>query len=1550
MSIAFAELHCHTPFSFLDGASESEDLVERALELGLVALAATDHQGLYGAVRFASAAREAGLHAVTGMEVELLDAAVADPGRIVVPRRRRAPAGRRGAAARETLGPLVFGSSRPGGQAPEIAAAREGMPARPARDHPRVPAHREPLREDLRGIRPAELGPHLVLLARSMEGYRSLCRLASGAHLAGTKGVPRFTHALLAMEATGLVALTGCRHGELARRLLAGDREGAVAAAGRLRELYGDALHVELQHHLLPDDDWLVAELARLAHELSLPTVVTNDAHYARPEDRELQDVLVCIRHGQTLEGSGHLRRPNGQYHLKGATELLALPPGLPGADPLVQRAWREGIAHSAEIAASCRLQLEFERYRFPAFPVPAGETPFSELARLSNDGARRRYHPLTPRVLKQLAHELEVIERTGLAEFFLICWDLMRFCRDRSIPAQGRGSAGDSIVAYVLGITRVDPIRHELLFERFINEGRTSYPDVDIDFASSRREEVIQYVYERYGPEHTGMVCNVVTYRARSAVREVGVALGFPRPLVDRVAKALETYDSVMVRRDLEAEGGFAEFFQAPGGGADPLLTGSAASAPGSSTAAGGSLGGAVAAAAATQAARAAIERAAAMGFVDDMGELRHGRGGRLSAAARSGDGERGDGRMGRREDIGRGESGVRERPRPLPGEGATDRGGAVGSEVSAMERAVPPSRSVALPRSLAPVTELRPAPSDDEGGPGDTSASAHFLANEQERRAAIVELTRWRADHDPADGLPEPPSSTIPRRRGSRLAGDLAAAAEGEPVRLTQRSTLEGRPGPSEAGPGTRSGPGVVGGSGILSPWAAPPPSAQAPGMVGGQRIDPGTGVLLPADRPRGAPSRATPPRAAASPSPSPAPTAAEPEAKPERRVLTSSMGGIELDPIPPRPRGSVADLSPWDRWLELCARIDGFPRHLSIHVGGMLVTGSPLIDIAPVERATMPGRVVVQYDKRDIETLKLIKLDLLGLRMLSSIDDALRDIVTDCAVHVDLDRLPEDIPEVFRMICAADTVGVFQIESRAQMQTLPKSRPDTLDDLVVEVAIIRPGPIQGDAVHPYLRRRQGIEPVTYLHPSLEPALAETLGVILYQEQVMKIAIDVAGFTAADSDGFRRAMGTWRSRKEMEKLHARFVTGCITVSGLTPEQAEELFTKVAGFASFGFNKSHAAAFARTAYESAFLKLFYPAQFTVGLINAQPMGFYPVEVLINDAKRHGIAVLPVDINASRYRTTTEWVGHPGAPLPEDAGIDRRPEVVRSPVVVVPDQAARDRYAAADARAWGIRLGMGLVKGIGEAEGEALDAEVERAGPFRSLADVVARTALPEVVLERLIRAGALDLLGQARRELLWQLREVASATRGRSDGRVTASRKAAGRPLDLRLPPTSAPDLPPPSELERLGDSYAILSLDARHQVVELFRPALDRLKALPIAQLDTHRPGRVAIGGLVVTRQHPMTAKGTVFLALEDETGMANVTLWPAVWAELRGVVRRHALLYVEGTLQREARVVNLVARRILPLADVCRGSGGPERPDGVRHMGQAGMRRLG
>jgi DNA polymerase III alpha subunit len=521
---SYAELHCHTHFSFLDGASPADDLVERAVELGLAGLAVTDHAGLYGAVRFVTAAEAVGLHPVVGLEIELLDSAVPDPDGIVVARRRP----RRRTPGRPDAGAVP-------------ATVGEGLPARPRQSRTLLPGHREPVKEDLRGIRERTRGPHLVLLARSQAGWRSLCRLVSRANMTGTKAVPRFSHRLLAEHTEGLVALSGCGEGELARRLRAGDRAGAKAAAEWYAERFGGGdgpaaagFFVELSHHLLPDDDWLVSESAGLAERLGLPVVTTNDVHYARPEDRELADVLAAIRHGRSLETLGDLRRPDGESYLKSGAAMAALPPGEPSfaaADPRATRAWHEGIATAAELAASCRIDLGFEQYRFPGFPVPDGETPFSYLSELCWAGARRRYHPVTSAVVNRLAHELDVIERAGLAEFFLICWDLMRFAREQGIPAQGRGSATSSIVSYTLGISRVEPIAHNLLFERFINPGRTTYPDVDIDFSSERREEVIQYVYERYGQEHTGMVCNLVTYRARSAVREVGYALGFPRP-----------------------------------------------------------------------------------------------------------------------------------------------------------------------------------------------------------------------------------------------------------------------------------------------------------------------------------------------------------------------------------------------------------------------------------------------------------------------------------------------------------------------------------------------------------------------------------------------------------------------------------------------------------------------------------------------------------------------------------------------------------------------------------------------------------------------------------------------------------------------------------------------------------------------------------------------------------------------------------------------------------------------------------------------------------
>jgi DNA polymerase III alpha subunit len=1478
--IPYAELHAHTNFSFLDGASPPDELVERAVAIGLAGLAVTDRNGLYGAVRFMGAAEEIGLHGIVGTEIELLDAGVPDPAHVVIPPRRPR---RRGRAA--------------AGAPTSESIVAEGRPSRPRPQRARLPGHRDPVKEDLRGIGERARGPHLVLLARSAVGWRSLSRLISRANLAGTKGVPRFRQALLDEHHEGLVALSGCRDGEIARRLRVGDRAGARAVAERYATLFGrgddpasSGFFIELSHHLLPDDDWLVAESAALAAELGLPVVVTNDVHYATADDRELHDVLTAIKHGRTLETLADLRRPDGESHLKSGDELAALGASF---DPATARAWREGIAASVELAASCKVDLGFEQYRFPGFPVPKGETPFSYLVELCQAGARKRYHPLTSAVVKRLAHELDVIERAGLAEFFLICWDLMRFAREQGIPAQGRGSAASSIVAYTLGISRVEPIGHNLLFERFINEGRTTYPDVDIDFSSARREEVIQYVYNLYGPEHTGMVCNLVTYRARSAVREVGVALGFPRPLVDRVAKALETYDSVMVRRDLEADGGFAEFFKRTGEG-EPAEALAATEAEGH-------------------------------GLVDRMGQLNT----RIPLVGKV--------------------PPWRQPPKPVDPD--APKPFAWLCEVSADHEAAPVVPGSALPPPY-------PGPPEPQADPGSGIEGPEVLIRAPSTLAASTFTTPGASMRSESGGSAP---RTIDSDGGSALgeengvAGPAEVSFRDDP--LAPRTAIRGG-GTSgdEGGPGDTPASVAWLRAGKGTGYAAERDRLVPPALVGGRAIDPESGQVEPppraADR-LGRPARWDPP-------PNPPRSKAELRDAIGPRIRggdRSSVARIEPEAPPQARGGSTVGLSHWERWLEFCARIDGFPRHLSIHSGGMLVTAAPLIDIAPLERATMPDRVVVQFDKRDVETLKLIKLDLLGLGMLAAMDETLQLIEHDCAVCLDLDRLPENVPEVFEMLQAADTVGVFQVESRAQMQTLPKSRPQNLDDLVVEVAIIRPGPIQGNAVHPFLRRKQGLEPVTYLHPSLEPVLKDSMGVILYQEQVMRIAIEVAGFSPAESDGFRRAMGTWRSTREMEKLHRQFVEGALRQPGMTEEDAEELFRQVAAFASFGFAKSHAAAFARTAYESSFLKLFYPAQFLVGLINAQPMGFYPVEVLVNDAKRHGVAVLPVDINGSSYKTTTEWVGRPGEPLPPGVGIEARPEPVVSSACVNPSVAARERWTPEVTIGWGVRLGLHLVKGIGEQHEALLDTERER-GRYLGLADVVERTGLPEEVLERLIRSGAMDSLGRPRRELLWQLREVAGASRGRVDGRAlralgrAAGKRgaAAGRPMDLRLPATDAPALPAITESERIGDAYAVLGVDARRQVVGLFRPALDRLGAVTNAALADRRPGHVRVGGLVVTRQHPMTAKGTVFLALEDETGMVNVTLWPSTWERLRGVVRRHALLLVDGELQREGMVVNLVAHEVRALPEVAAEAGGPERPGGVRQMGHAGMRRLG
>ncbi len=1110
MADGYVELHTHSSYSFLDGASDVEDLVDAAVERGMDALALTDTNGLYGAVRFWNAAKDAGIKPIWGVELRTLD----------------------------------FG--------------------------------------------------HLVLIARDRIGWRSLCRTVSAAQLAGEKTKPRATLALVAENAEGLFALTGCAHGAVQRAMRAGDADAARDALARLAAIFGERCFVELSDHLDPDDPALCDALAQLASEQGLGAVVTNNVHYARREGRRLHDVLRCIDLGVTLDDAGNRLKPNGEYWLKDEAILR-------------QRLGRhaEAFANARAIADACTLDLEtigpgggramVGQDRLPGFPVPEGHTAFSYLYVLCQEGAREKYGLMTPAVSRQLAHELDVINRCGLAEFFLINWDIVRFCKEHRIPAQGRGSAADSIVAFVLDITKVDPIEHDLLFERFLTEDSRTMPDIDLDIATNDREEVIQYVYKKYGERYAAMVCNVVTYRARSASREIAKALGFRDDTVDRMAKSIDQYN------------------------VDPRSRPSAAMHP---------------------------------AYKHPNREAEHG------------------------------------------WEGAK------------------------------PV--------------GD----------------ALQEL---------ADTMDEQERARFP---------------------LFQELTL------------------------------------------------------------------------------------------------------------------AIAD----------------FPRHLSIHNGGMLITAQPLVDTVPIERATMPDRNVVQFDKRDVEDLGLVKMDLLGLRTLSLVKDAVADIESRHDERLELGTLPLDDEAVYDLICEVDTIGLFQVESRAQAQALPRVRPRCFADIVVEVAIIRPGPLQGNMVNPYIRRRQGKEPVSYAHPLLEPILKETLGVILFQEQILRVAMAVAGFSANDADRLRRAMSRARSSADMETLRGPFVEGA-RGKGVSNDVANEIFRQIAAFAEFGFCKSHAAAFALTAYHTAHLKLYYPAEFYVALLNNQPMGFYSPAVIAGDAKRHGIAILRVDVNASFAKAVVESRDVSGRTvLAGETGLSgpgTGPDNLDSRSDSPPRDFSRTISAHRKCRSHDVRLGLESVKGLGESEAKAIVRERELGGPFTDFDQFARRVGLKEEALRNLALVGGFDAFGESRRALLWRARDAHRTS------------PAFTRPA-LALPASRPPALPELTEQERVALDYRITGIPTGPQIMRFYRADLDRQKVLTAAALAEGRHGAlVRVAGAIVVKQHPETAKGHVFLSLEDETGMANVIIRPATYRKHKRVLDENAAVVVTGTLQTVDGVVSVLASRLDGLA---------------------------
>jgi len=1188
MATPFAELAARSHYSFLEGASPPRALVAAAADLGIAALGLCDRNGLYGAVELVQAAQPAGIHPVIGAELDLVDSQTV---RLIAGDREGYRQLSRAISAAQLAGEK--------GQ-PRLDLFGEGTAARDSAATRRRPTVPPP-------SRPAALRPTAGPFPEGWPSLPSTRPLAQGEPA-------RVDPAAL----SGCILLAGGPDSAITRALVVGDRRGAARHAGRLREAFGrDRIGLILTHHLHPASSWLAEETALLARRCGIPLVASNTPVHATCGEKPLLDVLTAIRHRTTLDrAAAHgLLLPNAEHRLKSEAELRALLGGFP-----------EAFDNAAHIASRCRVSLDFSEVRFPGFPVPDGETPFSVLYGLCQEAVQRKYRPVTREVAARLQRELEVIEKTGLAEFFLITWDIMRWAREHGIPGQGRGSAADSIVAYLLGITRVDPVAHDLLFERFLHEDHTGTPDIDIDFSTDHREQVIQYVYEKYGAERTGMVANVVTFRPRMAVRQVGAAMGFPETVIDRLAKSTDGWY--------------------PSG------------------------------------------------------------------------------------------------------------------------------------------------------------------------------------DVEPANGVDE-----------------------------------------------------------------------------------------------------------------------------------AIHVAGLE--------RHAASNTLPWQQFLEVLAAIEGTPRHLGIHVGGMLVTGAPLVNIAPVERATMPGRVVVQFDKDDVEDLGLIKMDLLGLRTLSAVAECLDLVQKATGERPDLDSLPLDDPAVYDMICAVDTVGMFQIESRAQQQSLYQSQPREFNELVVQVAIIRPGPIQGNAVNPYLRRRQGLEPVTYLDPRLEPILSDTRGVILYQEQILRIVMEVAGYTAGEADRFRRAMNRHRSRVEMQGLHDEFCGRCVQ-RGVTEAVAEELFASVAGFAEFGFCKSHAAAFARTAYETAWLRLYHPAAWLCSLLNAQPMGFYHPSVLVEDGKRHGVRTLPVDVVRSRARCTVEWVAeHPPPAAAVGNGLapgwrlddDGRP--VPDPDTERPLTAGERAAAAAVAGAgqwpeqpWAVRLGFGYVRELGPEARAACD-EAARAGATGSVAEFWRRTGLPRPAMENLVSVGAFDAVapGRPRRALLWELREAEDALpprrrktaasaqpalptgppRGRS---AIAGARLGDAPEDTRYPasqplppllvaPSPAPPLPPMDQRDRTAAEYRISELSTGPHLVAFLRLSLETLGCMSIAEVRKQADGsRLRAGGLVIARQAPASAKGFRFFTLADESGHLDLIFRPAVVRKTRQVANFHPLLVVDGVLQSDTGRLNLLVDSVQAL----------------------------
>ncbi len=1023
--MAYAELISRSCFSLLDGASQPHELVEAAAAGGISHIALVDRDCIYGLVQAQKAAKDTGIHFISGAMVTVT-------GR-----------------------------------------------------------------------------PPVVLLAEDRTGWRNLCRLltvARGGDLAGRKpgdpwpkrkGRASIDARKLAEYSDGLTCLL--RYG------WSGDW------AEMLRDAFGERLAIALSRNLTPADRKRVQWAESAAKSLSSPLVATNDALFHRPDRKRIADVLTCIRRRTTLNAAGRALVANGERHVLDAHSFQSRYGDFP-----------EAIRTGLDIAERCTFNLDELRYSYPREVVPDGHTPMSWLRELTEQGLEWRYPSGIPDSIRsQIAYELDLVDEMDFPSYFLTVHDIVRFARDRDILCQGRGSAANSAVCYALGITAVDPSRSTLLFERFISKERGEPPDIDVDFEHERREEVIQYIYERYGRHRAALVNEFICYRGRSAIRDVGKVFGLSLDQVDRLAKSMD----------------------------------------------------------------------------------------------------------------------------------------------------------------------------------------------------------RW------------------------------SAGSEAKPNDLVREAGLD-----------------------------------------------------------------------------------------PESREILST--------------------------LEIAREIAGYPRHVSIHVGGFVIAADELIDLVPVEPATMEDRTVIQWDKYDVDALNFVKVDCLGLGMLTAIRKSFELIKGFTGRDLTLATVPAEDPAVYDMFCRAETVGVFQIESRAQMSMLPRLKPRCFYDLVIEVAIVRPGPIQGGMVHPYLRRRSGEEPVIYAHPDIVPILERTMGVPLFQEQVMAMAIAVGGFSPGAADRLRRAMGAWRKRGNLREIGGRLVEGMVS-RGIDREYADAIFKQILGFGEYGFPESHAASFALLVYVSGWLKCHYPAAFAAALVNSQPMGFYSPRALMAEVQRTGVEVRPVCVTRSSWGCTLE---------------------------------DGDNGRAA------IRLGLRLVQGFGEEHAEdVIGARYERA--FSSLADFARRTGLDKGKLQKLAESNAFAILDVDRRQAAWELQGLWT------DLPLFSS-------LGRREPTA---DLPVEGPIEALQADYRSVGLSVDKHPIQLIRDQLDDLGVTPMGDLLRRPSGiRVRIAGLVSSRQRPGTASGVVFMTFEDETGMGNLVIWPRTWHRFRRLARHASLLGADGTLQRQGDAVSVLVETFWEVPD--------------------------